>query len=422
MRLTQKFILVYLFISFFVFIVGGIVSYYMFTDVVDQETDNEVSGQAMQTVKLIENNIPIVVLNEDHEMNIRVLSDTTELSESKSYYDTMAQFGPNRELIHHRKIKQVTKINGKWYQIEIHNSLLEPDDTIYGTFISTSAIYLILVVFSFLVSFVLSRLLLKPFNEALDQIENFNIQKGIGFEPKKVDTAEFKKLNEFLKKMTDRAIKDYRNLREFSENTAHEIKTPLAIASGKLDLLIQSKNMNDEHLGLITEAQNAIKKISKIQTTLGILSKIENEEFSQTENIDFNTLIEKICEEHTEIIEFRKIKLDMDLSETVSLKNDPVLLDMLFTNLLQNAIKHNIDKKGFVKVELKSDTLVMTNSGNEISTSTEKMLDRFKKESSNDDSLGLGLAIVKNICERSGYNLSYQFISKEKVHKLTVTF
>ena len=422
MRLTNKFILIYLLVSFFVFIGGGIISYYMFSGVVDQETDNEISGQTMQLVKFIENDIPLAVINEDHEITVKVLTDKHLFSEAKWFYDTMALFGPEQVLIHHRKVKQITKINEQWYQIEIHNSLLEPDDTIYGTFISTSVIYLILVVISFLISFILSKLLLQPFNNALAQIEKFDIQKGIGFKSTKVNTLEFEKLNQFLEKMTDRAIKDYRNLREFSENTAHEIKTPLAIANGKLDLLLQTKNLNDKQLELVTDAQNSIKKISKIQSTLSILSKIENEEFNQHEKVNFTELVNNICENHSDLIEFKRIALTTELGSNVMLQNDPVLLEMLFNNLLQNAIRHNQEKGGFIRIVLNEEGLTVLNSGRTISTSSQNLLERFQKDTSNSESLGLGLSIVNKICDRSRYILSYIFMSEEKTHELKVLF
>ena len=422
MRLTNKFILIYLLVSFFVFIGGGIISYYMFSGVVDQETDNEISGQTMQLVKFIENDIPLAVINEDHEITVKVLTDKHLFSEAKWFYDTMALFGPEQVLIHHRKVKQITKINEQWYQIEIHNSLLEPDDTIYGTFISTSVIYLILVVISFLISFILSKLLLQPFNNALAQIEKFDIQKGIGFKSTKVNTLEFEKLNQFLEKMTDRAIKDYRNLREFSENTAHEIKTPLAIANGKLDLLLQTKNLNDKQLELVTDAQNSIKKISKIQSTLSILSKIEIEEFNQHEKVNFTELVNNICENHSDLIEFKRIALTTELGSNVMLQNDPVLLEMLFNNLLQNAIRHNQEKGGFIRIVLNEEGLTVLNSGRTISTSSQNLLERFQKDTSNSESLGLGLSIVNKICDRSRYILSYIFMSEEKTHELKVLF
>ncbi len=420
MRLTHKFILIYLLISLVVFLVGGVFSYYTLSDLVDKETDNEIGGQSFHVFKMIERDIPLDILNEDDEMDVKILTDTVGLRKSSMFYDTMAEFSHTKQIIRHRKGKFVKRINEQWYQLEIRNTTLEEDDTFYGSFVSTSVIYIILVVFSLLSSFILSRLLLSPFNATLEQIKLVNIQKGIGIHPGKVNTREFRSLNEFLKKMTDRAISDYRNLQEFSENSAHEIKTPLAIASGKLDLLLQTKDLDDKQLQLITEAQNSIQKISKIQSTLSILSKIENEEFNKTQAIDVSELIEKSVKDHQDIIDFKKIHLKLEVAPGVSIKNDPILVEMLFSNLLQNAIKHNVEQDGLIHVKLSTGELEISNTGKSITSSPDQLLERFKKDSTNGDSLGLGLSIVKNICDRSGYSLTYDFRADDQIHALTI--
>src|SRR6202000_3201098 len=87
---------------------------------------------------------------------------------------------------------------------------------------------------------------------------------------------------EFLKKMTEKAQEDYQSLKEFTENASHELQTPTAIIRGKLDLLMES-DIRDEQAVLIAEMQNALERLSRIHSSLTLLTKLENKEYEAKE-------------------------------------------------------------------------------------------------------------------------------------------
>ena len=84
------------------------------------------------------------------------------------------------------------------------------------------------------------------------------------------------------------------------------------------------------------------------------------------------------------------------------------LAEILVANLMQNAIRHNVED-GFIKVEVKEKEFSISNSGISPKVPMESLFKRFKRDSEVEESLGLGLSIVKRICEQSGLEISYTY-------------
>ena len=92
---------------------------------------------------------------------------------------------------------------------------------------------------------------------------------------------------------------------------------------------------------------------------------------------------------------------------------------MLVTNLMSNAIRHNIEG-GSINIELSARKFRMSNTGIQPEIPTEEFFKRFKKSNQCSQSIGLGLAIVKQICEISNFVIEYSY--QEGWHILTIWF
>jgi signal transduction histidine kinase len=219
--------------------------------------------------------------------------------------------------------------------------------------------------------------------------------------------------------MTQKARQDYVTLKEFSENASHEMQTPIAIAKGKLELLLESKDLEPEQLGLIQSAQEALSKLSKMGKSLSLLTKIENQEFSNQKPIDFSRAVASSIDFFSEISSFKGIQIETEIEPNVQVKIDESLADILIGNLMKNAIHHNFEN-GKIKVELDSDKLRITNSGLPPSIPTAQLFERFKKSDQTSQSLGLGLSIVKKICNVSDFKIRYDY--ENETHILQINF
>ena len=71
-------------------------------------------------------------------------------------------------------------------------------------------------------------------------------------------------------------ITDYQSLKEFTENASHELQTPIAIIQGKLDNLLDEMNLTSEQVSTIISMQNTVNRLSKLTSSLSLLTKIDN--------------------------------------------------------------------------------------------------------------------------------------------------
>jgi signal transduction histidine kinase len=95
------------------------------------------------------------------------------------------------------------------------------------------------------------------------------------------------------------------------------------------------------------------------------------------------------------------------------------LADIMISNLLNNAIKHNI-LGGELIINLIPRELSIKNSGKALRIEPEKLFDRFVKESTSNESIGLGLSLVKQICETYNFKVSYNY--EHSRHEIKVNF
>ncbi len=95
------------------------------------------------------------------------------------------------------------------------------------------------------------------------------------------------------------------------------------------------------------------------------------------------------------------------------------LADILLSNIILNAIKHNFPG-GMIRIDLNENAFIVSNSGDKPKLKPGELFERFKKESTSPESLGLGLSIVKTICDSYGFDVSYHF--KDGIHVVKITF
>jgi signal transduction histidine kinase len=225
------------------------------------------------------------------------------------------------------------------------------------------------------------------------------------------NAAELKTLNAFLNTMTDKALEDYRSLKEFTENASHELQTPLAILRNKLELLTESYLQGKEPVtitALITDMQNAIDKLSRINSSLTLLARLENNEYGEKQSISLSELTTEALQSFSELLDMKSIAVETRITPGVRVQLHPALADILLGNLFSNAIRHNI-ADGKLTIVLCNGKLTIKNTGNPPEVPTTELFRRFKKGRKSCNSIGIGLAIVKQICDLNKFNIQYNY-------------
>ena len=262
-----------------------------------------------------------------------------------------------------------------------------------------------------------------PFRHTLNALRHYELAQH---QPLRLPTstiAEFAELNQALTQMSARLEADYRTLKEFTENAAHETQTPLAIMQAKLEQLMQLPALADPTAApLLGDLYGATLRLSRLHQGLTLLSKIENRQFPGAVAVRLDQILTEKLHHLRDFIEAKELQVSLAMPGTPTLHLHPALADSLVGNLLQNAVKHNLPG-GELRVTLTAQALAVENSGPALPNGNpEQFFGRFRKLRSTSDSPGLGLSIVQQICQYYGFQLSYRITQEPTRHILRIRF
>ena len=419
MKLITKFVLIYLVVTIIVLGIGGFVSYH----VIKGELDNELKWRFLDRVErvtyLLEKGKTFdgKARGENHT-NLEIAALPSRVEPSVEISDTLVWHDRLQQMEHNLKLVAYRNVDGSAYRITTYGALVESDDITEAVIQILLWILGLQVIGAVGVGFIVSNRLFKPFRNTLERIKNFSLQDKEPITAEETSVAEFDDLNKFVEQMTSKAISDYSNLKEFAENASHELQTPLSIIKGKLELLTET-DLSPEQYQFVEDSQRSVKKLSRLSESLALLTKIENHEFTGTQEVNLSELIRESTQSFDEFIALNGLTVETDVEDDVLVQMHPVLADILWTNLFQNAIKHNIEE-GNIAISLNSQRLRISNTGDPLSSTPEELFRRFKKDNVDSNSIGLGLSIIKRIADQYHYTISYTY--KDGWHTVTTDF
>lgn len=408
MRLIAKTILYYLIVSIPLMIIAGLVGYSLIKKEIQDSTDEYLWKEKLNSEKIIHLHKPSSVFY----LSTDSLSKITPIIFNGSGYtfsDTAIYDSFEEELLNYRLLKHYSKLNGQNYLITVAKSTMEDDDLKESLLKAFSLIIGLLVIAFFVLSWLLSKTLWKPFYKSIDQLNDYDIRKHTQLQFDKATVKEFEQLNLALNRMTDKIYSDYVQQKEFTENASHEMQTPLAVIKANLNLLMQSPNLKEEEMNQIQIIENTVRKLTSLNKALLLLSKIENDQFLEKTSVHLNEIISKTLENYQELIAAKSLEVKTEFKDDVFVSMNMTLADVLIGNLIQNAIRHNT-QNGKIKVTLNADSLSISNTGESLNIDPNDLFSRFKKNNASKDSIGLGLSIVKSIGKYYGFNIDYQYM------------
>jgi len=336
-----------------------------------------------------------------------------------NFCDTMIYDFADKKYVPFRQLGFVATFNRNSFYIQIYKSLEETDNLIVRIFlIMTILVFMIIIALLITIRFTSLRAW-NAFYDTIKKLKSYDINSQKEFSLNASEIKEFDDLNKVLVAMIERIKKDYSNMKEYTENASHELQTPLAIISMKMELLLQSKTLDEKQVKAVGDAYEASNRLSKLNQTLLLLAKIENRQFPESKAVDPQIVIDNQLESLEDLIDSKQIHLVRHFNERVELIMNPYLADILFANLIKNAIRHN-QSGGELIIGISKDNITVSNSGKELTIDKDSLFERFHKQSSSPESLGLGLAIVQKICEVYGFAVNYTY--EDSLHHFRVDF
>ena len=331
-----------------------------------------------------------------------------------SYYDAL-----NKENEPYRMLNSPVKIEGKWFTFSAKINMVEKENLIGNIVILFISLLLLLIIGFFIITKIISKKLWQPFYAALDKMEQFEIDKSTSVKLIKSTTEEFNRLNNAIDSLIHKNSSIYQSQREFIENAAHELQTPIAIFKGKLENILQRKDLNSEQFKLIDDLNNTTTRLVRLNKNLLVLSKIDSNSYNEIEKINLNKIINNQLTFFSEQALSKKISITTELSDEVVVNSNHFLAEMLISNLFLNTINHNV-LNGQISVKLTNDRIVFSNTGTLLPLQTEKMFERFSKSNPTSQGNGLGLSIIKKIVDTNHWIINYHFINR--MHTFEIVF
>ncbi|HTE28810.1 MAG TPA: HAMP domain-containing sensor histidine kinase [Chryseolinea sp.] len=349
-----------------------------------------------------------------YDIDIKPSNETVVFKEfqSVSLYDST-----EHEVRPYRQLSTSVDIKGKHYILTVRSSLIDNQQLVYAVGLVQSALIILLATGLLLLNRALSRNLWKPFYKTLNQLKAYQLDRNEPIKLEKTNIHEFDDLNTTVSLLTDRNRKVFVDQKEFIENASHELQTPLAVFQSKLDVMMQNPSLSESDAAMIGELESTAQRMSRLNKNLLLLSKIDNEQFNAKETVDVKEVAELLLSNLKTMADVDNISITTSM-QPLKITADKTLIEVLLSNLFNNAIRHNI-KNGHIMVELSDGTLRVINSGPPVNLKSEKMFERFSKQSANSNSSGLGLAIVKKICDICSYDVKYEY---QAGHRFTVNF
>lgn len=246
---------------------------------------------------------------------------------------------------------------------------------------------------------------MKKLIDAVHEVSNGNLEYQIELD----GAEEYRTLYAEFNKMAAELSKTRSEMEAFTNEFAHEFKTPITAIKGFAELLYDAEDSlgmeeRKEYMALIKDES---ERLSKLSADTLLLSKVNAMQIlSDKEDYD-------LCEQIRHCIimlnqEFDDKGIELEFSEDISLiyNGNKELLEHVWLNLLSNAVKYS-DRGGKIKITFVSDEYKIetriTDSGRGMAEDTLRhIFDKYYQHDKGSDGNGIGLSIVKRIVELSG--------------------
>lgn len=419
MKLLTKTSLNYLSVTLFVFLFATIAFYNILRHQVNQNINIELEKRKNTIVNqlLSAHSSLQTPANQNEKVIITPISQVKSLQ--LNFYDTLFFQFHEKKYVPFRQLGFITEINNEKFYIQIYKSLEETDNLIVRVFFIMTVMVILIIIALLITVRHTSLVAWNVFYDTIKKINQYDINSHNEFTLKQSEVKEFDDLNRNLKAMTERIKKDYSNMKEYTENASHEMQTPLAIINSKMEILLQSDNLNEKQMKAVADVYEASNRLSKLNKTLLLLAKIENRQFPDTKNINPKDLINNQLENLEDLVLSKQLKVELHIEKDIEILMNPYLAEILLANLIKNAIRHNIIGGNLI-INANKNKICISNSGVDKEIDTSKLYERYHKNSSSPDSLGLGLAIVQKICEVYHFSINYSY--QNQMHSFCIDF
>lgn len=421
MKLLSNYYKIYLLLTVPLFILVAIGYYFLLVKIITSKADElllEDKSYIISQLQGSEQLMDVIVdLSDDYALRRSMSKETVanQFSTLMIYDELEDEEEPYRQLF------CTISLNEQTYELTIRKSMVEYNSIMYSIF-GLGIVFSSLLILGFtLINRFLTRTVWSPFYKTIRTLSNYSVESKKGLQLEESTIQEFQLLNHTVMKMSDKIRNDFLQQKKFIDHVAHEVQTPLSIVNANVENILQNKHLTQEDYLSIQNISESSIKLSRIVKSLLLLSRIENNQFDYVQSVDLVGYFVGYMDRNKEHLDNKNISFINECKEAFHVTINPALVEILVSNLGQNAIRHNIDN-GYIKLTKvtteSGEHLVIANTGFNQYIDPDKMFHMFQKHSKNPESMGIGLSVVKEICEAFSITVSYTLVDDE--HRLTI--
>lgn len=411
MKLLQQSLRYNLVITVTLLTVAGILMYYLLKREIIMEMREQLEYQVEEVEKYLKDGHPV-----SYPL-VEIVKVDQDIPGSTIFGDTLLYDPLQKKTEDYYYLVSVKKNATGNYKIRVMTTYIgwhEYSSTIFLLIFSTA---LLLTLINVVANYFFNKRIWSPFFHNLARLKKFSVSSDEMIQLQSSRVVEFEELQKSLQDLTDRSRKEYKALREFTENASHEMQTPLGIIQSKLDRMSQME-MGEEMAGYIVQARSGVERLKKLNKSLLLLAKIDNNAYPEKTEIAVDQLLKKQLELLEELLGGNNITAVVNISHLPIYAN-PFLTEIMLSNLLSNAIRYTPPGSN-IYIFISDKTLQISNPGPSIDFPENYLFQRFRKSPQNVQATGLGLSIVYQICQLNHWKVSYVYQNHQ--HVFSVTF
>jgi two-component system OmpR family sensor kinase len=279
-----------------------------------------------------------------------------------------------------------------------------------------------ILILSTVMGWFFSRRAYLPINKIITEANSITAEKLNVRLPVGKTQDEISKLAETLNGMIERLEKSFLMQKQFNSDASHELKTPLTILKGEIEVALQQLRSSEEYKRILSGNLDEINRLQKIVESLLLLSQFENDKIQlHLEKINLDDLLIDAVKKATSYARKKNIRIVIKLDESkdtgeILINGDYAKLINVLLNIIDNAIKYS-DNNSQIEItagKTAQGTAIVSVKDSGIGINAEDIENIFgrfyrsKKSRTRDEtlSLGLGLSIAKAVVEAHKGNIS----------------
>ena len=339
-------------------------------------------------------------------------SPAVEYGEAEAFLKSQEDFASSRIR------SQIFQDNeGNFRKITVSLPTFEQDMLIEHVFWWTMLLFIVLLASVLAIGLVLLNYNMKPLYRLLDWIDRYEPGVQGSKVPSDTDIVEFRKLASAIEHAVTRFETQYEERKIFIGNASHELQTPLAVCSNRIEMMLEHPDMTEALAEEMIKVHRSLSGLIRLNKTLLLLSKIENGQFPQTADVDMNALAKESIELHQEIYDHKNISAEIDGEDRFVHRIDEQMASVLIGNLVKNAFLYT-PSGGTINVRMWKTGFSISNTGN-APLDKDKVFRRFYQPSGRKEgATGLGLALAYSVCMNNGMDITYDFINDRHIFSI----